>query len=183
MQENQLILGGNVCDRSASSALAACSRLPCCLGQRGPASAQPQVHLRLRPAANDRLRHRGRHLRRQAEGAERRQAQHQPVPRRAARPGAGDAAEAALRRHRLRHHLDGECLDAGAAGRRVLAALHLPRQEASGQHARRSGGVEGVPRHDQGLGAGRAGARPAHHGLAQHLLQEGDQVELDDSRA
>ena len=38
------------------------------------------VQLRLRPAADHRLRHRRRHLRRQAQGAERRQDEHQPVP-------------------------------------------------------------------------------------------------------
>ena len=77
---------------------------------------------------------------------QRRQDEHQPVPRRAARPGAADAAEAARRRHRLRHHLDRQRLDAGAAGRRVLAALHLPRPGAPGQGARRPGVVDGVPR-------------------------------------
>ncbi len=66
------------------------------------------VQLRLRPAADHGLRHRCQHLRRQAQGAERRQDEHQPVPRRPARPGAADAAEDAGRRHRFRHHLDGE---------------------------------------------------------------------------
>ena len=86
-----------------------------CAGRGGRAGAArcrlrpEEVHLRLRPAAHDRLRHRRRHLRRQAQGAERRQAEHRPVPRRAARPGAGDAAEDALGRHRLRHHVDGQC--------------------------------------------------------------------------
>ena len=86
-----------------------------------------QIHLWLRPAAHDRLRHRGGPLRRQAQGAFRRQAVDRSISRRAARPGTGDAAEGALGRHRFRHHRDCECRDARAAGRRVLAALHLPR--------------------------------------------------------
>ena len=107
--------------------------------RRRSGSAEPHVQLRLRPAEHDRLRHRRQHLRRQAEGAERRQDEHQPVPRRAARPGTADAAEDARGRHRLRHHVDGERIDAGAAGRRALAALHLPRSGAPGQGARRPG--------------------------------------------
>jgi TRAP-type C4-dicarboxylate transport system substrate-binding protein len=65
------------------------------------------------------------------------------------------ATEGALRRHRLRDHLDRECVDARAAGRRVLAALHLPRQGSS-RKTLADPGVEGVPRHGQGIGAGRS---------------------------
>src|SRR5712691_605703 len=54
-----------------------------------------QAQLRLRPAGDDRLRSGREHLRRKAEGVERWQAQHQPVPRRSAGDRAADAAEAA----------------------------------------------------------------------------------------
>src|SRR6266516_3696012 len=81
-----------------------------------------QAQLRLRPAGDDRLRSRREHLRRKAEGREWRQAQHQPVPGRAAGDRAADAAEAARGRHRLRHHGDRE---RGQQGAKVLGLMAM----------------------------------------------------------
>ena len=49
-------------------------------------------------------------------------------------------------------------------------------QAAPGQGARRPGDRAGIPRDGQGAGAGRAGARPADDGPAQHVQQAGSEV-------
>ena len=69
------------------------------------------------------------------------------------------------RRHRLHHHRDRQRRVGGAAGRRVLRALYLPRQEPSDACAGRSGGDEGIRGDDRRFGQGRACARPDDHGL------------------
>ncbi len=140
----------------------------------GRGGGATKIDLRLRPAQDDGLWVCRGSVREASGRAVRRQAQDRPVPRRAARPGAGDAAEAALGRHRLHHHLHGQRLDRGAAGRRLLAALHLPRRGAPGQGRRRSGRGERVQGDDRRVGAGRACAGADHAGLPPHLRQDRD---------
>ena len=106
----------------------------CIAEQRGGAK---KADLWLRSAEDHGIWVRWGSIRKTSRRAERRQTQGRPISRRAARPGASDAAEAAVGRHRFHHHLHGQRLDRGSAGRRLLATLHLPGRGSPRQGRRR----------------------------------------------
>ena len=107
----------------------------------------------------------------------------QPVPGRPARPGAGDAAEGALRRHRLHHHLLGERRHPVARARRHVAALPVRERGPSGQGDR----LARAERRGQAAGRGHGRRRPRPHAddarVPQHLLQGGGPRASTTSRA
>ena len=96
------------------------------LAVRRLGSRSTSLPVRLRPAAQYRLQPRGRHLCRQAQGAEQEHHAHRPVSGRATGPGAAGAAVDEGGRHRVLHQLGCERGDAVTPGGRDVAAFPVP---------------------------------------------------------